>query len=50
MNEPTLLCTLDDGVFTLTLNRPAKLNAIDNALAAALLDALQGACTTPRWA
>ena len=29
--EPTLLSTLDKGVLTLTLNRPAKLNAIDNA-------------------
>lgn len=41
--EPTLLSTLDQGVLTLTLNRPAKLNAIDNALAAALLQALQSA-------
>lgn len=41
MVEPTLLSTLADGVLTLTLNRPAKLNAIDNALAAALLEALQ---------
>jgi 2-(1,2-epoxy-1,2-dihydrophenyl)acetyl-CoA isomerase len=41
--EPTLLSTLDKGVLTLTLNRSAKLNAIDNALAAALLGALQAA-------
>ncbi|MBS0451728.1 MAG: enoyl-CoA hydratase/isomerase family protein [Proteobacteria bacterium] len=32
-----------DGVMTLTLNRPGKLNAIDNALAQALLDALDAA-------
>jgi 2-(1,2-epoxy-1,2-dihydrophenyl)acetyl-CoA isomerase len=43
MVEPTLLSALDNGVLTLTLNRPAKLNAIDNALATALLDALQAA-------
>jgi 2-(1,2-epoxy-1,2-dihydrophenyl)acetyl-CoA isomerase len=43
MLEPTLLSTLNKGVLTLTLNRPAKLNAIDNALAAALLGALQAA-------
>ena len=43
MAEPTLLSTLDKGVLTLTLNRPAKLNAIDNALAAALLGELQAA-------
>jgi 2-(1,2-epoxy-1,2-dihydrophenyl)acetyl-CoA isomerase len=43
MVEQTLLSTLDKGVLTLTLNRPAKLNAIDNALAAALLGELQAA-------
>jgi enoyl-CoA hydratase/carnithine racemase len=47
MVEPTLLSTLDKGVLTLTLNRPAKLNAIDNALAAALLEELQTAATNP---
>jgi enoyl-CoA hydratase/carnithine racemase len=41
--EPTLLSTIEKGVLTLTLNRPAKLNAIDNALAAALLGELQAA-------
>jgi len=40
MVESTLLSALDDGVLTLTLNRPAKLNAIDNVLARALLEAL----------
>lgn len=48
MPEPTLLSMLVDGVFTLTLNRPAKLNAIDNDLAAALLKALQAAADDPK--
>lgn len=43
MTHPTLLSTLVDGVLTLSLNRPAKLNAIDHGLGAALLDALQAA-------
>jgi len=47
MSEPTLLSLHREGVLTLTLNRPAKLNAIDNDLAAALLDALQSACGDP---
>lgn len=47
MAESTLLSTLDKGVLTLTLNRPAKLNAIDNALAAALLEELQAAANDP---
>ncbi len=47
MPDPTLLSTLDAGVLTLTLNRPAKLNAIDNALGVALLDALQAAANDP---
>lgn len=41
MTEPSLLIARDAGVLTLTLNRPAKLNAIDNDLAGRLLDALQ---------
>ena len=48
MPEPTLLSALDEGVLTLTLNRPAKLNAIDHTLAAALLDALQAAADDPQ--
>ena len=40
MPEPKLLTHKHDGVLTLTLNRPNKLNAIDNELASALLEAL----------
>lgn len=49
MVEPKLLSMLGDGVLTLTLtlNRPAKLNAIDNDLAASLLDALRAAADDP---
>lgn len=47
MPGTTLLSSFRDGVLTLILNRPAKLNAIDNELAAALLDALQAACVDP---
>ena len=43
MSEPTLLSSHGGGVLTLTLNRSSKLNAIDNDLAAALLEALQAA-------
>jgi len=37
MSEPRLLVECRDGVMVLTLNRPAKLNAIDNELASELL-------------
>lgn len=43
MTEAPLLTAVDDGVMTLTLHRPGKLNAIDNPLAEALLDALDAA-------
>ena len=47
MNEQTLLLEHRDAVLTLILNRPHKLNAINNALAAALLDALNAAASDP---
>ncbi|MEP6875721.1 MAG: enoyl-CoA hydratase/isomerase family protein [Burkholderiales bacterium] len=47
MNEPKLLAECADGVLTLTLNRPSKLNAIDNELAEALRNLLCDAATDP---
>lgn len=41
--SPKLLTHTEHGVLTLTLNRPGKLNAIDNELAEALLQALEAA-------
>ncbi|HSW07470.1 enoyl-CoA hydratase/isomerase family protein [Aquabacterium sp.] len=46
MTEPVLLRELQAGVLTLSLNRPAKLNAINGALASALLAELQAADAT----
>lgn len=43
MNAPPLLVDRDGGVLTLRLNRPDKLNAIDEALGAALIAALDAA-------
>jgi len=43
MSPPKLLVDSRDGVMTLSLNRPDKLNAIDNELARSLLDALDTA-------
>ncbi len=40
MTQSTLLVDVSDGVMTLTLNRPDKLNAIDNDLAQALHEAI----------
>jgi len=42
VSEPLVLVTTDDGVSTVTLNRPQKLNAINTDLAVALRDALDG--------
>jgi 2-(1,2-epoxy-1,2-dihydrophenyl)acetyl-CoA isomerase len=42
-DEIPVLMSVADGVATITLNRPAVLNALNNALAAALLDALNAA-------
>ena len=44
MPDQQLLSDTRDGVLTLTLNRPDKLNAIDNALAHSLLQALEVGC------
>jgi 2-(1,2-epoxy-1,2-dihydrophenyl)acetyl-CoA isomerase len=41
MSETKLLTDSRDGVLTLTLNRPEKLNAIDNELSRSLLQALE---------
>jgi len=43
MTKTPLLTTIADGVMTLTLNRPDKLNAIDNDVAEALLMAIKAA-------
>lgn len=43
MSSPKLLVESRDGILTLALNRPEKLNAIDDALSRALLDALDAA-------
>lgn len=45
MPEPKLLSDLRGNVLTLTLNRPAKLNGIDNELADGLRQSLDGAAT-----
>lgn len=45
--ESTLLAECRDRVLTLTLNRPERLNAIDEPLAQALSDALRGAHRDP---
>lgn len=38
---------LEQGVFTVTMNRPAKMNALDAAMYGALADALTGAASNP---
>lgn len=43
MTQSTVLTEVSDGVMTLTLDRPAKLNAIDNDVAQSLLDAIHAA-------
>jgi 2-(1,2-epoxy-1,2-dihydrophenyl)acetyl-CoA isomerase len=43
MSSPKLISSTHAGVMTLSLNRPDKLNAIDNDMARALLQALQAA-------
>lgn len=43
MTSPELISDIRDGILTLSLNRPEKLNAIDNDLSRALLKALDAA-------
>ncbi len=43
MTTPKLLVECADGIMTVSLNRPGKLNAIDNELARALLAAIEEA-------
>lgn len=45
--QETLLRNVQDGVCTLTLNRPERLNAIDLAMLEALIDALDAAAADP---
>lgn len=47
MAPPKLISSLHDGVLALSLNRPEKLNAIDNDLSRALLDAFDAAQDDP---
>ena len=47
MSQPLLLTAVQDGILILSLNRPEKLNAINNELARALRDALARADATP---
>jgi len=47
MPPPKLLADCRDGVLTLSLNRPEKLNAIDNDLSRSLLSAIAGAAADP---
>lgn len=43
----SLLSAVNEGLMTITLNRPEKLNAIDDELAQALLDAIHAAGADP---
>jgi enoyl-CoA hydratase/carnithine racemase len=48
MAIPSVIYEVKDGVGTITLNRPAVLNALDTGLAAALADAAEEAGADPR--
>src|SRR3546814_15358580 len=48
LNESALLRTLSDGVLTLSLNRPARLNALDSPLFDRLRDAAAEAAVDPQ--
>lgn len=45
MAHETLLTSLDDGVMTVTLNRPDKLNAFNTVMSRELIDFFQGVNT-----
>ena len=47
MLNPKLHSNITEGVLTLSLNRPGKLNAIDNEMANAMLNALEKAQSDP---
>jgi 2-(1,2-epoxy-1,2-dihydrophenyl)acetyl-CoA isomerase len=47
MSEDTLLTRLSDGVFTITMNRPAVKNALDTATQRRLVEILYDASRTP---
>ena len=47
MEETPVLAVLEDGVLTLTLNRPARLNAMNNALIEAMIRELARADKDP---
>ena len=47
MTEQSVICEVQDGVGTITLNRPGVLNALDLGLAAALADAAECAAAEP---
>lgn len=40
MNDNAVLCDIDDGIAVVTLNRPARLNAVNGALRSALTETL----------
>jgi enoyl-CoA hydratase len=47
MSEPVLLVDKDDGILTLTLNRPQAMNALSRALRGAIVDAFTSAARDP---
>lgn len=47
MGEPAVLCTVSEGVYTITLNRPERLNAFNAAQHEGLIGALKQAARDP---
>jgi enoyl-CoA hydratase/carnithine racemase len=47
MPDDSILTELDEGCLTITLNRPARMNAWDTAMRARLIEVLDGAGTDP---